>query len=115
LENGEQLIHFLEKADRAQLPHLILLDINMPKMNGLQALDIIHSRTDLPPVPVLIYSTSNCQELKTKCLSLGAIGFVTKFFSIVDMTAFAAGINDFLNNKSALPGSNVMIKAGINP
>ncbi len=60
-ENGQLGWNFLDK-NRAYPPKLIILDINMPEMNGLELLEKIKSDHDLNNIPVLMLTTSENQE-----------------------------------------------------
>lgn len=101
-QNGVQLIEMLNKE--VVLPDLILLDINMPKMDGLQALEIIRAKPLLASVPIIICSTSSADELKEKCLQLGADGFVTKECSMNRIQLFVRRLSAFLDKKGEVPG-----------
>ena len=81
-ENGEQAIAKLKDINPQQLPALIVLDLNMPKMNGTQTLRKLKSDDRFKNIPVIIYSTSiNPLEME-KCMQLGAHSYVTKPVSI---------------------------------
>ena len=77
IPSGEKLLKMLEKI----IPDLILLDIEMPEMNGYEAIKIIKSdkRTSSIPVIFLTAKTETANELEG--LSLGAIDYITKPFS----------------------------------
>lgn len=57
-ENGEMALNFL-KNDAFEKPCLILLDLNMPRMNGLEFLEVIKNDTQLKSIPVIILTTSS--------------------------------------------------------
>lgn len=71
-ENGKQAVQMLEK----QLPDIILMDLNMPVMGGLEAMQILKDRNC--EVPVIILTTYNEDELMIKGLALGAKGYLLK-------------------------------------
>jgi CheY-like chemotaxis protein len=74
--DGRQAIDILHKA--AQLPDCILLDINMPVMNGLECLVVLKNDDRFKSIPVIVYSTtSNAAEI-SRCHKLGASLFVRK-------------------------------------
>jgi two-component system response regulator len=78
-EDGEQALRFLRAAaDNGHLPCLIILDLNMPRMNGTQTLRTIKEDPRLRNISVLIYSTSFNPIEKEECIELGARDFVIK-------------------------------------
>src|SRR5688500_8259552 len=57
--NGLDAINFLDRSvKKQQLPCLIIMDINMPKMDGRQTISRIKEKPELEPVPIVIFSTS---------------------------------------------------------
>ena len=64
--------------DLIVVPDVIFLDLNMPKMNGLEFLSIIKKNRQYKSVPVIIYSTSSNPEDFKKSKELGAAEFITK-------------------------------------
>ena len=78
-ENGEQALSLLEQsANHQMLPCLIVLDLNMPKLNGTQTLSRIKSDDRFRDISVIMYSTSINPLKKEKCLQLGAHNYITK-------------------------------------
>jgi adenylate cyclase len=57
---------------------LVLLDLNMPDMDGLATLDAIKSDPQLASVPVIVLTASNAHSSVAQCLSLGAAGYLLK-------------------------------------
>ena len=76
--DGEQALRVLESDGRIEL---ILLDINMPVMNGEEFLTQVASRGDLKAVPVVVVSTDSTGMRVDRMMSLGAKGYVKKPFS----------------------------------
>lgn len=74
----------LEKllTDIAFIPSCIFIDINMPRMNGVECLAEIRKIARLKPVPVCMYSTSADPEIVAKTKALGATDFIVKPASI---------------------------------
>ena len=77
--NGEEAWTALEDNFNANVfPCLIVLDLNMPKLNGVQTLERISDDVRFRTIPVIIYSTSINPLEKERCLALGAYSYITK-------------------------------------
>jgi CheY-like chemotaxis protein len=66
-------------------PQLIFIDINMPRMNGIQCLAEIKAESHLRDIPVYMYSTSAEPAIVNECMHMGAAGFLKKEVSITDL------------------------------
>lgn len=80
VEDGTKLLDYLSarfSPARHNLPSLILLDLNMPLMNGHDALAQIRSRSDLQHVPIVILTTSGEEDIGAATRAM-ADGFLTK-------------------------------------
>ncbi len=84
LGDGLELVHYLrnegEFTDRivAPRPSLILLDLNMPRMDGRKILKMLQEDHDLRRIPVVVVSTSNEPSEVLKSYDLGANSFIAK-------------------------------------
>jgi CheY-like chemotaxis protein len=81
VEDGQYLMDLLrnrEQQGTTQLPQLILLDINMPRKDGLQALKEIKEDVDLCKIPVVMFTTSIAPKDIERAYALGANCYVTK-------------------------------------
>jgi CheY-like chemotaxis protein len=85
ISHGELLFPALEAND---LPDVILLDINMPQVGGLELLQKIRSNILLNHIPVVIYSTSKFDKLVQQAANLGAKYFVQKGKNLHELTTF---------------------------
>jgi CheY-like chemotaxis protein len=79
-------------TDHSFHPHLIFIDINMPRMNGIQCLSEIKKIERLQNVPVYMYSTSANRSIAEKCRQLGAADYMVKSASIGEIEATLARI-----------------------
>jgi CheY-like chemotaxis protein len=94
VNDGEQLIDYLYQrgefageAGKAPRPGLILLDLNMPKMDGREALKTIKEDPALCDIPVVVLSTSRLDQDVVRSYQLGVNSFITKpvtFSGLVD-------------------------------
>ncbi|WP_298545045.1 response regulator [uncultured Aquimarina sp.] len=75
-ENGEKALEVLE--NNKELPDLIFLDLNMPKMNGLEFLKILKSNHALRYTPVVILSTSSNHNDLKETYEVGIAGYIVK-------------------------------------
>ncbi|WP_025741586.1 response regulator [Aquimarina pacifica] len=74
-KNGEEALEILAQKEQ---PDLIFLDLNMPKMNGLEFLRELKSNADLRYIPVIILSTSNNHQDLKEAYKIGAAGYIVK-------------------------------------
>ncbi|HEY5749294.1 MAG TPA: response regulator [Chryseolinea sp.] len=77
-KNGKDALHMLREEAAANMPDLILLDLNMPKMNGFELLSLIRENDHWKDIKVFILTTSEQSEDKTMAQTLGISGFITK-------------------------------------
>lgn len=78
-ENGQDALDYLDQISKdASLPRLIVLDLNMPILNGTQTLFQLKQTMRFRHIPVIIFSTSQNETEKRKCLSLGAVEYMVK-------------------------------------
>ncbi|WP_205513573.1 response regulator [Longitalea arenae] len=76
VDNGVQIIQALENTSR--LPDLVILDQNMPQLNGKETLQLIKKNDRFTHIPVVIYSTYNDSRLSNECFRMGATQIITK-------------------------------------
>jgi len=65
---------------RETTPDLVLLDVEMPRMNGFEVLQFLQSRNESRDIPVLMLTSRSAEKYRNKAEQLGARGFVTKPF-----------------------------------
>lgn len=77
VENGEEALEHLRNP-AIELPCIILLDLNMPKMGGIELLQVIKQDPLLKVIPVVVLTTSEEQQDKVESFSLGVAGYMAK-------------------------------------
>lgn len=74
--SGAAALKYLE----THRPDLILLDINMPEMDGFEVMECLRANVDTGSIPVIFLTADNLAQTEIKCLRMGAVDFVTKPF-----------------------------------
>ena len=80
-EDGEKALAYLRREGNfknAHRPDVILLDLNMPKMNGFEVLEELKSDESLRGIPAIVFTTSELKEDIAKAYEHGASTFITK-------------------------------------
>jgi CheY-like chemotaxis protein len=96
-KNGKKVLEYLEQIhSEADLPRLIVLDLNMPILNGTQTLLRLKQDVRLNKIPVIIYSTSKNEHEKRKCFSLGAIDYLVKPHTVAEGYGMVNKLLDFV-------------------
>ncbi len=99
LKDGAEGLEYLRTLQETRdeqplrLPRLILLDLKMPKINGLEVLQALKSSPLTGYIPVVVFSSSQEHQDIIKCYELGANSYVTK---PVDYESFINAINNML-------------------
>ncbi len=92
--DGVELLDYLRREGRfsapgtAPRPGLILLDLNMPRMDGREALEVIKGDPSLRSIPVIVLTTSKAEEDIARSYDLGSNSFITKpvtFLGLVEV------------------------------
>lgn len=107
VSDGEQAMLFLRKlGDYADVPTpgLILLDLNLPRRNGLEVLAELKADSSLLSIPVVILTTSQAQEDILRSYSLHANAYISKPVDFDKFTGVIGQIDDFFLTLVKLPG-----------
>jgi CheY-like chemotaxis protein len=97
VQDGKEALDYLLRRDKYEnpstspRPDLILLDLNMARLNGRQVLEELRKDPDLDCIPVVVLTTSNHEEDILRCYLLGCNSFVSKPAA---MAPFLAAIRD---------------------
>jgi CheY-like chemotaxis protein len=108
VSDGEQAMNFLRRAgDYAEVPRpgLILLDLNLPRRNGLEVLAELKADDDLLSIPVVVLTTSQAQEDILRSYSLHANAYISKPVDFEKFVGVIRQIDDFFLTLVKLPRS----------
>ncbi len=75
--NGEEALEHLKNSG-AERPCIILLDLNMPRMNGIEFLNVVKKDESLKAIPVVVLTTSKEDNDKIESFKLGVAGYMVK-------------------------------------
>jgi CheY-like chemotaxis protein len=104
--DGEQAMRFLRRAgeyERAPRPGLILLDLNLPRRNGLEVLADVKSDGDLLSIPVVVLTTSQAEEDVLSSYALHANAYISKPVDFERFIEVIRQIDDFFLTLVKLP------------
>jgi two-component system, chemotaxis family, response regulator Rcp1 len=104
--NGEEAMAFLKRGAshaHAPRPDLILLDLNLPKMDGREVLANIKADVRLRTIPIIVLSISDAPEDIEKCYQLQANCYLTKPAQLKEFEKLVKSINEFWLKKVKLP------------
>jgi len=109
VEDGEEAIKFLTKEGpyaKVISPDLILLDLNLPKINGKEILKHIKRSANLKNIPVIIFSTSGVQEEVDETYQLGSSGYFKKPNTYEGYKKIFGAIYAYWTANALLPSKN---------
>lgn len=112
VKDGEELIEYLrqegkyENDENCIRPGVILLDLNMPRKDGREALKEIKSDKSLSSIPVIVFTTSKAEEDIYKSYELGVNSFITKPVTFDNLTQVMRTLGTYWFEIVELPKQN---------
>jgi CheY-like chemotaxis protein len=106
VQDGVEALEFLRRAGKfaaVPRPDIILLDLNLPRMDGRELLAEIKSDPDFKRIPVMILTTSKAEEDVLRSYNLGANCYIAKPLDLVQFIEVAKSIEDFWFTVVKLP------------
>jgi two-component system, chemotaxis family, response regulator Rcp1 len=106
--DGVEAIEYLTRSGRyasAPIPDLILLDLNLPRMDGLKVLNEIKQRAELRKIPIVVLSSSASDRDIVGSYESGASCYVRKPIELTDYHTAIAAIESFWFRIAKLPGA----------
>jgi len=99
LNNGEEAVNYLsgtppyEDRDKFPVPALVLLDLKMPRLSGLEVLTWLQSRPELAQIPVVVLTGSVRSEDRHEAEKRGAVGYQVKPVAFQDLVEIARQVD----------------------
>lgn len=94
VSNGQEALDLLKSS--TTIPDLIFLDLNMPRMGGVECLSMLKADAALKDIPVIIYTTSSQSKDIEETIQKGAVCFITKPSNMKELTEILSTINQSL-------------------
>jgi CheY-like chemotaxis protein len=101
VENGVELLNYLHRqgkykdSEHYPFPDLVLLDLNMPRKDGREALEEIKADPQLRHIPVVILTTSKAEEDILRSYNIGAAGYITKPVTFEGLVVAIKGLSEY--------------------
>lgn len=112
VKDGEELLQYLmhegeyTDASKHPRPGVILLDLNMPRKDGREALKEIKSNDKLSTIPVIVFTTSKAEEDIYKTYQLGVNSFITKPVTFENLTQVMRALGTYWFEIVELPNES---------
>ncbi len=112
VKDGEDLLDYLTmrgpyEGKKTQRPGVILLDLNMPRKDGREALKEIKSNEQLNDIPVVVFTTSQAEEDIYRSYKLGVNSFITKPVTFENLIAVMSALGKYWFEIVELPKNHV--------
>jgi CheY-like chemotaxis protein len=107
--DGKEAIDYLSSTgdlpqrSRYPLPCLIILDLKLPRITGMEVLAWLRQESGLPPIPVIVFSSSAHRHDVQRAFALGANAFVSKPGSVAERVRFAKAVKEFWLHFNEVP------------
>lgn len=93
--NGLEGLEVLRGDEMPKERRLVLLDLNMPKMNGIEFLRALRADPDLSPTPVIVLTTSNDERDRIEAYNLNVAGYILKPVTFSNFCEVMAALNKY--------------------
>jgi CheY-like chemotaxis protein len=111
VKDGEELMDYLlsrgvYEGKKLQRPGVILLDLNMPRMDGREALKEIKATPSLSNIPIVVFTTSKAEEDIYRSYQLGSNSFITKPVTFENLITVMKALGTYWFEIVELPNAN---------
>ena len=102
VENGVELISYLNDNLKNGIPRIILLDLNMPKKDGRQVLRELKQHELFKRIPIVVFTTTKNENEITRCYDLGANTYIVKPTTFDELLFLVEQIHSYWQNVAAI-------------
>jgi CheY-like chemotaxis protein len=93
--NGHEGLRMLRRGDVPRERRLVLLDLNLPRMNGIEFLRELRADPDLRPTPVVVLTTSDDERDRVNAYALNVAGYILKPLTFTSFVEVMAALNRY--------------------
>lgn len=93
--HGEEALEMLRNGSIPRERRIVLLDLNMPRMNGIEFLKELRADTQLSGTPVVVLTTSNAEQDKVQAYNLNVAGYLLKPVTFTNFCDVMAALNKY--------------------
>jgi two-component system response regulator len=118
VRDGAEALQYLQgeppyvDRERYPLPHLVLLDLKMPRVDGFEVLEAVKRDERTRPIPVVVLTSSSEGSDIKRCYDLGANSYLVKPVSFERLAGVVAEVGKYWLALNALPEEGVRVGAG---
>jgi len=102
VENGIELIAYLDESSKESMPRIILLDLNMPKKDGREVLLELKQHHLFKRIPIVVFTTTKNENEIARCYDLGANTYIVKPTSFEELLFIVEQIHSYWLNAAAI-------------
>lgn len=114
VKDGEELLDYLfargeYEGQKIERPGVILLDLNMPRLDGREALKVIKSTPEFGNIPIIVFTTSKAEEDVYRSYQLGSNSFITKPVTFENLITVMKTLGTYWFEIVELPNANEVV------
>ena len=107
LDDGEKALDYVAKLDHGTLPDLVIVDLNLPKRDGIEVLQKMRSTSTLDQIPIVVFTTSDSPREKETIRRIGITAYIRKPTDLDGFLAVGGTIQKLLEAGPASIGTHL--------
>jgi two-component system response regulator len=106
LDDGEKALDYIAKLNGEKLPELMIVDLNLPKRDGIEVIENIRSTPALDRIPIVVFTTSDSPREKESASTIGVTAYIRKPSDLDGFLAVGGTIRQLLEEGAASIGTH---------